>query len=231
MAKKPGTPSAADKEALINAAYKFFTDKGLSPIGASYLIGSILQESNFDPSAVEKLKGGKIGKGRGLVEWSEGAGSMAALRKWASDHGLPWNDFTTQMYFAINQNTDVTEELKNAAPDPPPKGGGVSTTSASAKTAIKHLENYGTEGNRFQYAPQIYSNVLNKRPPGAGLGGLVSDQLDDIPGMIEDLQGKFMEQPPNTYCAACNPPKGVQMNVSASIIPKNPAPPSGTPGQ
>jgi hypothetical protein len=171
---------------------------------------------------VEKLKGGKIGKGRGLVQWSEGAGSLDAEKKWAADHGLPWDDFQAQLEFARNQNVDTWDEFKKAAPnsakDP--------YNSTSGEKAVKDLEHFGTKGARFDTAGTILKNVANGKDPGDGLGGLVSDALKDIPGIIEDINGKFPDQPPGTYAAAC-PPKGVQMNVSGAIIPKTTAPAGG----
>ncbi len=207
----------AEKEKFINYLYSYFISKGASPTGAQYLLGSILRESHLDPGALEILNDGSIGKGRGIVQLSDTptAKSFAAEKKWAKDHNRPWDDFQAQAEFIRNQNTDVWNEFKNAQPDP----GKGPFRSESGEHAVKDLEHFGVEGERFKTAVQIHNNIEKGLPAGHGLGAEVSDKLTDLEGIMTDLHGKFLEQPPDTYSCECHPQQ-VELSTSAKILPK-----------
>ena len=86
--------------------YNFFSSKGLSPQSIAAIMGTIQQESNFDPSKHQKIKGGGVGKGRGLFQWETG-GRFEELKKFATSRGKDWIDLDTQLEFAWQElNSD-----------------------------------------------------------------------------------------------------------------------------
>jgi len=86
--------------------FDFFSAKGLSPAAIAAIMGTIKQESNFDPKAIQKTKNGP-GKGRGLFQWETG-GRFEELKKFAASRGTNWDDLDTQLEFAWKelQNSD-----------------------------------------------------------------------------------------------------------------------------
>ncbi len=89
--------------------YDFFSSKGLSPESIAAIMGTIEQESGFNPKAMQKTAGGGTGKGRGLFQWETGPkGRFIGLEKFAKERGTTWDDLDTQLEFAWKelQNSD-----------------------------------------------------------------------------------------------------------------------------
>lgn len=55
---------------LISTKFKGYGDKAFGPVQAAGAIGNFFQESGWRFDAVEKLKDGSIGPGRGIAQWS-----------------------------------------------------------------------------------------------------------------------------------------------------------------
>jgi len=123
-----------------------------------------------------------------------------------------------QLSFILNQNTKVTDEFRNAKPDPAPKKGLI--TSASAKKAVKDYEHFGDPGERFKYGPLIYDNVIHDRNPGDGLGGKVDPGPNDIIELVTDVRAQFKNKPAGKPVTAC-PVTVVQTKVSGEVLPKS----------
>jgi hypothetical protein len=98
------TCSISDPDLLGNdnpeKAFRYFLQKGLSPIQAAGILGNMLQESGVDP---EKIQGGKRSpdphsagsKGWGIIQWTPGAKVINI----AKNAGIttPINDLGTQL--------------------------------------------------------------------------------------------------------------------------------------
>jgi hypothetical protein len=227
---------AKSAEDLIQALYEFFISQGYSPIGASYVIGNLIQESRLDPNALQKdgagygveqlndpehakevlaeLKKQKHPDPKKIkeLEDAEKATSKAALQTFADKYGRPVNDFVLQIRFVVNQNTAVTNEFKKAK------------TEAEAKQAVKDLEHYGIEGDdRYSVAAKIYANVTAKpkaRPAGEGLGDKVNPGLN-FDTIIKDLKSKFVPKEPGGPVSACPANQAgpnAELNVSAKLV-------------
>jgi hypothetical protein len=110
-------------------------------------MGSIQQESTFNPYAKEKG-----GTGRGLFQWS-----YDRTGKMPTSTGNQWKDIDNQLAF-FQQELATTES----------KAGGMlksAKTLQQAGSAMKQYERYGTAGDRYKYMQQ-WQNA------GSGGGGL-----------------------------------------------------------
>jgi hypothetical protein len=80
---------------------------------------------------------------------------------------------------------------------------------------VRHLEHFGVKGHRFDTAVLIHQNIHSGQNPGHGLGGLVSNKLQDLPEIIKHINSKFTKQTAGKPTTPC-----IQKNVSAKVIPK-----------
>jgi hypothetical protein len=200
---------AKGKEDLIDALYKFFISQGFSKYGAAYMVASLIRESRLNPAAVEKLKGGKVGQGRALAQWSFGKNSYKAMVAYAKKYGRNPNDLVAQAHFIVQQRPKITNMFKNATDD------------KSAQAAVKAFENFGVQGaDRYTTAATILNNVNANQSAGTGLAGKIDPQLPDIGAVITSLQSKFTTGGPDASGASCQA-KGGQ--------PQSPSPPADSP--
>jgi hypothetical protein len=149
--------------------------------------------------------------------------SKAKLEAYAGSYGV--YNFTAQAHFIVQQNIAVTAEFKNAK------------TEADAKLAVKHFENYKTEGDdRFLYGQMIYKNLHppkgeKAKPAGDGLGKIIRTP-GDLDAIIKELQSKFTPNKPKDSASAC--PAGANATTSLTGTLLTPsgqsAPPSSGPG-
>ena len=94
--------------------HDFFSAKGLTPAAVAAIMGTIAQESNFDPKAKQRLANGGIGPGRGLFQW-EVDGRFKELEKFAKSRGTTWDDLDTQLEFAWKELQNSDTFFKGAA--------------------------------------------------------------------------------------------------------------------
>ncbi len=165
------------KEDLINRVYRYYLGQGFSPVAAAYMVGSLLQESNLDPTAHQK----PTGPGRGLAQWTDDPKhkSFKDLKEFAEKKGIAWDKITVQLMFTIQQRPKVTAQFKGAS------------TEAQAKAAATAFENFDASqpGQRWAIAGQIIKNVAGGNSPGNNLGSYVTS--DGVDGRIQDLENQF----------------------------------------
>lgn len=100
-----------------NIAYRFFIDKGLSPIQSAAIVGNIVHESNMNPQARSKNDAGPGKDSVGLVQWNRGR--LQNLTNFAKNNrGTDIYDFQTQLEFVWHElNTShkpVLTQLKKS---------------------------------------------------------------------------------------------------------------------
>jgi Phage tail lysozyme len=211
MAKKPDAGSTKSiselrKEDLINRVYNYYIGQGLSPIAAAYMVGSLLQESNLDPTTHQK----PTGPGRGLAQWTDDPehASFKDLQEFAKDHGTTWENMSVQLMFTLQQRPTVTAQLKSAK------------TEAEAKAAATAFENFDASkaGQRWTIAGQIIQNVNDGNSPGNNLGGHVTN--GPVGELIQDLEDHFNLQDVHGVIKQCR-----ARQQAGDDVPPNVAPP------
>ena len=133
------------------------TTMGMSNQAAAALLGSVQQESSFDPTAIQggghsddvpdnAINDGEGVTGYGICQWT---GSRAkALRDFAHSQGKQAGDWQLQLEFFKKEATDRGEWNKLLS------AGNLS----DAMAAMKSFEGYGEVGNREEYAKKIFEN-------------------------------------------------------------------------
>lgn len=207
---------------LVTAVYDFYISQGYTPLGAAYMVGSLLQESNLNP---EKVQPG--GPGKGVGQWTDDPdhASYKEMVKYNAAYGRGPNDLTGQLHFSVQWRTDVTKKFKLA------------DTEEKAQAAATDFERFDATkaGDRWKFAQDIIKNVEAKRLPGTGMGKNVETQPGHTPDdLITDLKGKFTKKETGaagSQCAAgkakpaAAPPKPrVEQSVKA-VLYKPPAGP------
>lgn len=94
---------SSSTDALKKSMYNFYTQNGFTPAAATGLMGSVYQESKFDPSAIQ---GNGKGPAAGLFQWENyntKSGRWAKLNAYAQNKGTEWTDPKTQMEYSIHE--------------------------------------------------------------------------------------------------------------------------------
>ena len=211
--------AGADKagEDVIVAVYRFFRSQGYPPLGAAYMVGSLLQESKLNPTILQP-----DGAGYGIAQWNDPAHAKEVLAKltkegkatpdkikeleaamqatskrelikFSKKNGRQFDTLVAQLHFAVQQNPTVTTLFKNAK------------TAAEAEAAVKAFEHFGTAGARFGYAQMVYRNVvvINQKTKqaqefperaGAGLGAQVdASAIQQLNSVQQQVKGKVLQ--------------------------------------
>jgi len=207
-AKRSKSIGELRKEDLINRVYNYYIGQGLSPIAAAYMVGSLLQESNLDPTAHQKGKG----PGVGLAQWTNDLKhkSFADLMEFAEEKGIPWDSISVQLMFTLQQRPKITAQLKSAK------------TEAQAKAAATAFENFDASkaGQRWIIAGHIIQNVNAQKSPGDGLGGNVTD--GPVGKLIQELQDDFGLQDVYGVIKQCRAKEEAGEKVPPNVIPPHP---------
>ena len=85
---------------------------GLSKVAAIGAVANLYAESKLDPSAKQKLSGGKIGRGRGLAQWETGGRwdtDRNNMMAYAKSKGVSPFDLDAQLEF-IGSEMDTTKK-------------------------------------------------------------------------------------------------------------------------
>lgn len=151
--------SLADR---VTAAETYMKNQRLSPWGRAALLGAMLKETDrsLDPRK-HQYEGGP---GRGLLQWTAESPmtSFIELQRWAYERGVDWTDINAQMSFALNQNTGITERLRNP-----------NLTREQAIQAVYELTRQAdrNEPERRVFTDRIHANIAAKKPAGTGAAG------------------------------------------------------------
>jgi hypothetical protein len=123
---------------------KLISEKGLTPLGASYLTGNFIQESRLDPTA----------KG----DYRNGTPTAHGIAQWRFDRlrGMP-SDLMGQIDFAL----DVEMERDHGARDLPELLRDPAATPQQLMDGLKRWERWGVEADRFEYAQEIYTTLTS----------------------------------------------------------------------
>jgi len=96
-------------------AYRFFREKGLSHAASAAILGTLMKETTaIDPNLHQQLGGGRIGRGRGIMQWETGSDRWANLNQFARQRGTEWNNLITQLEFAWQemQTNDIDQRMR-----------------------------------------------------------------------------------------------------------------------
>jgi len=66
--------------------------------GLAGIVSGALQESGLSPTIISKVPGEKS---QGLFQWNPAVGRLQDLQKWASDNGLNYLDYNTQVKYFV----------------------------------------------------------------------------------------------------------------------------------
>lgn len=172
-----GLPSLQEREKFIANE---LSQRGYSPPQIAAVMGSVAQESSFDPGIQEKG-----GTGLGLFQWSyDRRKKVPALT----------GDFYKD---ARNQINLFEEELSGSE-----KQAGQMLRSAtdlsSAAAAMKQFERYGVAGNRYKYMDE-YAQRLGKGEllgsSGAAGNGLMGSTASSEPASSFDVMARLASKP------------------------------------
>lgn len=155
-------------------AFRYFVQKGLSPMQSAAIVGNFMQESHVNPNSVQS-----DGPGRGIAQWGVG-GRWDTLLKYAQNRNTPPTDLGIQLDFSwhelttsfqnvldglksaqtIDQATEIISSQYEAAGDPQ-----LSRRIAYAKTI---LASYGGSSNVAGATPA--TPTLSDTGTGCGYG-------------------------------------------------------------
>lgn len=133
------------------------TTMGMSNQAAAALLGSVQQESSFDPTAIQDggnsddvpdaaINNGEGVTGYGICQWT---GSRAkALKDFAQSQGKKAGDWQLQLEFFKKEATERGDWDKLLA----------AQDLSSALKVMKDFEGYGEVGHREEYAQKIFQN-------------------------------------------------------------------------
>jgi murein DD-endopeptidase MepM/ murein hydrolase activator NlpD len=155
----------------IQDAYNYMLSIGLTPLGASYMVGDFIQESALNPRS-----GIGTASAIGLAQW-EGA----------RQEGMP-TDLHEQIKWAI----DTEMGRDGAAADLPNLLRSPTATADQIKNGIQQWERYGIAGNRYVYGEQIYSAVQNSAKNQSSTAVQQAAQkpvVRDAPAVVESNTG------------------------------------------
>jgi len=144
--------------------YKYFTGAGvgMSPAGASGLLGNVLAESNGDPMAVNEGEGAV-----GIAQWR---GSRADdLRAFAEQEGASADDLMTQARFMVREfggtESRAYDTFKNADN---PRTAALDVAQNYERPAAKHIP------KRADYGGQVYAAMTGaEHVPASPVEGIV----------------------------------------------------------
>lgn len=139
-------------------AFDYLTQHGYSPVQAAAIAGNIQQESNFDPTNLNKREGAY-----GLLQWR--GSRLQGLKDYASSVGADASDPYVQLDYIGKEMAGP--EAKNAS------GFQDATDLQSANAALKPYIRYGdnSQGARLKYASNILGGppISGPQPPTASL--------------------------------------------------------------
>lgn len=136
------------------AIWDFFTGKGLDSAAVSGILGNLEQESDFNPEAVQQG-----GPGRGIAQWSQGGRWQPNLMTGNNSQDL------------MNQLNYMWSELNGPYSGVLGELQGANNVQTAAQDFGQGYEMYGTAGNRYSDAGQIYNFMTSHGAPTSQSGG------------------------------------------------------------
>lgn len=140
----------------INQALNYYLSQGLTPLGASYLVGNMIQESSMRTNVYSYDGMGSLG----LIQWT-------AERK----NGMP-STFEGQLAFALTEmNRDgkgISSGIRKLLSNP-------NATRDQLKSAFQDWIRWGVEGERFIYGDRLFAELSGQPIPPANPTALPGD--------------------------------------------------------
>ena len=171
---KISSPVGSHSPAMIQKFVNFFVANGMTPKGAAYMTGNILQESGGNPGCVTNEwfggdgmpPGGGMDDAVGLCQWHRD-------RRYKYGLSIPTNPSTWD-----GQCKFILKELQTSKPyamawkrlsDP------YNNDEDSYRRALKEYTGYGIEGKRVEYAKAIFQQIKSQsvslKSPGSTIMG------------------------------------------------------------
>lgn len=192
--------SGGDTQSNKEAIWAFLRSKGCSEEVTAGIMGNLQQESQFDPTAVEKPKTPDKG-GHGIAQWT--GARWTTLKQYASTHGKDWTDLDLQLNLLWEEFSSTHKawlkkvNSKYGSLDAFMKG----TDLEDACTYFcKHFEVAGEpkQSNRLNYAKQVYSELSGKEytyngstSGTSGSSGSSGNSITSLAGMFGNLLSSF----------------------------------------
>lgn len=179
-----GSLSAGDP-GTVNAAMKFFMDKGWSREQAAGIVANLVAESGMRPGAV-----GDGGAAYGIAQWHPDR--QANFQRWAGKN-IQGSSFEDQLGFV---HYEMTEGAEKAAGD---RLRGTRTAGEAGDVVSRHYERPkfadAEASKRADLAARIGNTPLPAEAAGGGASPALRVSADDITVRIVDRDGKPMQPP------------------------------------
>lgn len=132
---------------------------GLSKVAAIGAVANLYAESKLDPSAKQKLSGGKIGRGRGLAQWETGGRwdtDRNNMMAYAKSKGVSPFDLDAQLEF-IGSEMDNTKQYGRVRD----KMNKATTVGEATNIFLRDYEKAGIPhtNRRLKYAEELKKKI------------------------------------------------------------------------
>ena len=132
---------------------------GLSKVAAIGAVANLYAESKLDPSAKQKLSGGKIGRGRGLAQWETGGRwdtDRNNMTAYAKSKGVSPFDLDAQLEF-IGSEMDNTKQYGRVRD----KMNKATTVGEATNIFLRDYEKAGIPhtNRRLKYAEELKKKI------------------------------------------------------------------------